>query len=85
MTNQFNDVKRQLIDKSNQIEVLQSKSVEFDNLTIQYDELLKKFEKLEKLNAKNVKKDAQVSPRKQINTKNIVPPPVVEEEKADDF
>lgn len=74
MTNQFNDVKRQLIEKNDEITLLKDK---INKLNVTITELKSKKQ--------TVKKDAQVSPKKLINTKNIVPPPVVEEEKADDF
>lgn len=87
LTNQFNDVKKQLI----------SKTQEFDNLNNQFNStkqeldqikisLLEKEKQIEDYEKQNVRKASQSTPKKNINSKNVLQPQVVEtEEKDDDF
>jgi chromosome segregation ATPase len=86
LTNQFNDVKKQLI----------SKTKEFDDINNQYSSIKEELEqvkklltdsekKLEEYENHNVKTPSKSAPKKNINTKNIVPPVVEPEEKDDDF
>lgn len=87
LTNQFNDVKKQLI----------SKTQEYDNLNNQYNSIKEELEQIkgllsekenqiEEYEKQNVKRSSQSAPKKIINSKNVIQPQVVEpEEKADDF
>jgi chromosome segregation ATPase len=89
LTNQFNDIKQQHKKTLEELNSVKKENSKLQNTVIELEEIKKllaeKDQQLEEYEKQNVKRSSQLSPKKSINTKNIVPPPVEPEEKADDF
>lgn len=82
LTNQFNDVKKQLISKTQEYDNLNN---QLSSITLELNQnknlLLEKENKIKELEKQNVKRSSQPTVKKNINNKNTVDL----EEKDDDF